>query len=203
MSRLATLGLGLSAVCLSVAGCRAHGASADSQCLEVDAKLPADATADGLEGEYRLTLVAARSPDARTSVTGSMVLRANDPAHLVRATADGTTIPGVRYTHYGWTDLDLDDLGALEIGSLGSTDPDEPGVLVIENRQTRDGSPYVSITLRFGSLANRLSASRFDEGFTALYAGQITSGGFAGTWASGEGRGRVAEGYFCATRTGS
>ena len=55
MSRLATLGLGLSAVCLSLAGCRAHGASADSQCLEVDAELPADATADGLEGEYRLT----------------------------------------------------------------------------------------------------------------------------------------------------
>ena len=54
-----------------------------------------------------------------------------------------------------------------------------------------------SITLRFGSLANRSDAQAFDGGFTALYVTDVSAGRFAGTWASGV-TGRSATGYFCA-----
>lgn len=75
-----------------------------------------------------------------------------------------------------------------------STDPDAPGVLVIESesRGTRQ------ILLRLGSDANRVDLRLYDGGHTVLRVGQIDADGFFGTWESAA-RSSIA-GHFCATR---
>jgi hypothetical protein len=184
-----------------MAGCRAHGAPGVEECSPVEGALAGDDSSSGLEGEYQLTVVGSRSGESDSSATGGLVLEPNDSAHIQRLTADGEPIPGVLFTHYGWTDVPIEQIGGLALGQLDSRDPDAPGVLVIENRQLSNGEPYLSITIRLGSQANAVSAARFDEGFSALYVKEVLSDRIRGDWASGDGRGRVAEGHFCARRS--
>ena len=95
----------------------------------------------------------------------------------------------------GSLDIDLGEVGARRIGDSAATDPDAPGVLVLESdrRGTRQ------VMLRIGSEANRLDQRLYDGGYTVLRVQQIDADGFAGTWESGV-PWSVTAGHFCATR---
>ena len=167
-------------------------------CVARDGELRADATLARGAGRYHLTLVTAGDGAGRT-VTGTLELNDNEPSLRRLPTADGVRDETVLLPLHGWAAIDLAAVDALEIGDIGSRDPLQPGVLVLEQRAA--GQAPVAITLRFGSIANRRAGNAaVDGGYTALHVGSITPrGGFAGTWASGVHARRVA-GHFCATR---
>ena len=166
-------------------------------CTMPEGPLAAAATLDSAAGSYHLTLVSAAAEGTQRSVVGVLQLRPNQPALRQLARRAGVSTP-----LYGWTDIDVTQVGALEIGAVSSQDPLRPGVLVLEQRPAAQAP--VAITLRLGSLANRRAARpTFDGGYTALHVLRVEpSGGFAGTWVSGVRATRI-EGHFCATAVGA
>jgi hypothetical protein len=106
----------------------------------------------------------------------------------------GGSIPGVTSPLFGSTDVNVEGVGAVRVGSLSSEEPDSPGVLVIES----DTGAGQSILVRLGSDANRRDLVRFDGGYAVLNVVEITTESFGGTWSSGA-RGPDSEGFFCAT----
>ena len=166
-------------------------------CTVPEGPLAAAATLDSAAGSYHLTLVSAAPEGTQRSVVGVLQLRPNEPA--LRQLAGRAGDAAVSTPLYGWTDIDVTQVGALEIGAVSSQDPLRPGVLVLEQRPAPQAP--VAITLRLGSLANRRAARpTFDGGYTALHVLRVEeeSGGFAGTWVSGVRATRI-EGHFCAT----
>ena len=161
----------------------APGADADS-CAPTAANLAPDGTLVGAHGRYRLALVARTGQKA----VGVLVLVASPPGREVLGLAS-TPLQGT-------LDIDLDQVGARRIGDPASTDPDAPGVLVLEfdRRGTRQ------VMLRIGSEANRVDQRLYDGAYTVLRVQQIDADGFAGAWESGV-RSSVATGHFCATRS--
>ena len=185
---------------LALAACATAQGGSDlpsAECVAGEGSLAADATLEEAAGNHRLTLVGAAGDGTQATVIGTLWLEPNEPALRQLTDADGAARTGVSVPLYGWTDIDLAAVGALEIGEVASQDPQRPGVLVLEQRPA--GAAQPSITLRLGSLANRRGAKpTFDSGYTALYVRRVEeSGGFAGTWASGVHAKRV-EGHFCA-----
>lgn len=165
-------------------------APAAAACTPVAGALPAGAHADGLAGEFRLTLTA----QSGRSATGTLRLQpfGTRPAP-VPASA------GVRYPLFGGTDVDLEAVGAVAPGAVDRADAARPGVLVME--MARPGAPAGSndIMLRLGADANQPGPPRFDGAFTSLTVTSMTADRFAGRWESGGGEHR-ASGYFCADR---
>ena len=145
--------------------------------------LAQDATLVGAHGRYRLVLA---TRTGEKTVDGVLVLVAS-PAGREALGPASTPLQGA-------VDIDLDQVGARRIGDAASTDPDAPGVLVLE--YDRGGTRQVM--LRLGSDANRVDQRLFDGGYTVLRVRQIDAGGFSGTWESGA-RSSVT-GHFCATR---
>jgi len=177
----------------------AASASADT-CAAASGQLSADATAEGLAGEYRLHLVTTAGPDSGASARGRLTLRElpdslQEPPPML-GIRDTTT----RYPLAGLAELDREALGATNTGALASTDPAAPGVLLIERHPARPAAP-AELLLRLGADANRRGVVRYDGGYFALTIRRLDRGGFAGTWASGA-LGRSTAGYFCAERTG-
>jgi hypothetical protein len=128
------------------------------------------------------------------TVEGSLVLLTQvEPFRQFEGSAGGS-IPGVTSPLFGSTDVNVEAVGAVRVGSLSSQDPTSPGVLVIESETGT--SP--SILLRLGSDANRRDLVRFDGGYAVLRVVEITAESFSGTWSSGT-RGQDSEGFFCAT----
>ena len=159
-------------------------------CVAQEGALTAAATLESAAGSYRLTLVVPTADDTRRTVTGTLRLEQNEPA--LRTFGEGVSTP-----LYGWADIALRAVGALEIGEVGSRDPLSPGVLVLEQRLATGQAP--SITLRLGSLANRRTApGAFDGGYLALHVQHVQPGSFRGRWVSGVHATRV-RGHFCAT----
>ena len=153
-------------------------------CAPVEHALVATSTLAPMAGTYSLTLVS----DAETpaSTEGRLTL-VTVPAALREMGGSGTPLAGS-------TDVDVEAVGALRMGDLGSTDPMAPGVLVIETAPT-------NILLRLGSESNRRDEASFDGGYTILTVHQIANGGFDGNWRSGS-RDGTTRGYFCARRAG-
>ena len=152
-------------------------------CRPTAATLARDATLVGAHGRYRLVLVS-RAGDR--TVSGVLVLVASPPGRDALGSAS-TPLQGS-------TDIDLRGVHAHRIGDPASTDPDAPGVLVLES----DRRGARQILLRLGSDANRVDRRLYDGGHTVLRVQQIDADGFAGTWES-----RVRStvvGFFCATR---
>ena len=188
---------------LSVAtwvGCRAaaNGATPE-ECAPITSQLPAESSAEGIAGEYQLRLVATSGAKAGSTVDGALRLRPQEGKLRYRSgpAADSSVIHPV----YGAAELDLEAVDAVEVGSISSSDPTVPGVLVIERHERAGQTPRAEITIRLGSEANRRDRQRVDGGYTALRVRQVTSSGFAGSWASGVLRER-SSGYFCAIRKG-
>lgn len=187
-SALPLLGL-LALAAWGPSACQRRAPAPAQPCAEVQGSLPADARADGLEGEFRLTLVATRGPRTGASATGTLHLRRNGVGAGPAPAAE------VRYPLFGAAALAADSVGAAAPGDIGSRDAARPGVLVIEER--RAGG--TRITLRLGAEANRGDVVRFDGAYLTLSPAAITADGFAGRWNSGVGA-QTASGYFCAAR---
>ena len=165
-----------------IASMAAYAGPPDS-CKPTTGALPQGATLVGADGRYRLVLVAQTGDRA---VSGVLVLLGSPPGRDVLGSAS-TPLQGS-------TDIDLRAVGAHRVGDAASTDPNAPGVLVLES--DRDGTRQ--ILLRLGSDANRVDRLLYDGGYTVLRVRQIDPNGFSGTWESGA-RSSVT-GYFCATR---
>ena len=166
------------------------------KCVRPEGLLSADASLEGRVGEYRLTMVEEVDGTATRTAEGSLLLLNQVETFRQFAGSTGGSIPGVTSPLFGNTDVKVEDVGAVRVGSLSSEDPMSPGVLVIESET--GASP--SILLRFGSDANRRTLVRFDGGYTVLTVVQITAESFSGTWSSGA-LGLDSEGFFCATQS--
>jgi hypothetical protein len=143
-----------------------------------------------------LTLVAGSGPKAGQNVEGALTLRAQDTAlrRVDRLGPTTVTVPVI-----GFTDIALEQVGAVRMGDVGSTDPRQPGVAIWAS-QTPDG--VVSAVMRVGQEAIRSDLVRFDGGYTALFLQQVSVNAIRGGWASGVTT-ETASGYFCAERVSS
>ena len=158
-------------------------------------ELPAGARAQGLAGDFTLSLAATSGPMAGRSTSGRLRLRAFGATQPpVPASA------GARYPLFGGTDVSLADVGAVAPGDVRRDTPAAPGVLVIEwNRQSPPGT---EITVRLGADANQGDRLRFDGTSMALQVTSISPDRFAGRWQSSGGELRTG-GHFCADRVKS
>lgn len=161
------------------------------------ARITSAPTAD-MSGEFALTLVATTGPESQHRVAGKVWLVSSDTAHRHPITVGGAKVEDVVTPYFGWVEVELEAVGALEIGDVSSRNPDEPGALWLEQRVGAPDRP-TSITIRLGSVANRWGSQEFDGSYTALHVYEASPSGFAGEWISGS-MGRQATGYFCAER---
>ena len=156
-------------------------------CGQQDGPLAADASFDTRAGEYRVILVATSGDSAGREVSGALWLEPNDSTARQFARPGGAPDPTVTVPLFGWTDVPVLGVAALELGDLSSREPARPGVLVLEQRFRPTGPP--DITVRLGSIANNRGVAPFDGGYTALRVGWLgESGDFGGSWASGHRR---------------
>ena len=165
-------------------------------CVRPEGALAADASLEGRVGDYRLTMVEEVDGTPTRTVEGPLVLFTQVESLRQFEGSAGGSISGVTSPLFGSTDVNVEAVGAVRVGSLSSQDPASPGVLVIES-ETGTGP---SILLRLGSDANRRDLVRFDGGYAVLTVVEITTESFSGTWSSGA-RGPDSEGFFCATQS--
>ena len=133
---------------------------------------------------------------AGRTVQGAMTLRAQDPAlrRLDRVGPRTVMVPII-----GTTDIALEQVGAVRLGDVRSTDPGQPGAAIWVS-QGPDGG--VSAVMRIGQEAIRSDIVRFDGGYMALYLRQVSANAIGGGWASGVTT-EQSSGYFCAQRVSS
>jgi hypothetical protein len=175
-----------------LAGCGgANAGQSDPQACAPVAATEASMDASRLAGEFVVRLVASSGAKRGATTEGRLQLTPHDSAHRRLKLPDGSSSSTYTLPLYGTTAVDFAAIGAVAPGDPASTDPEGPGVLVIE----RPGQ----VMLRVGSEANRREVRRFDGAFTVLRVQQVTDEGFAGTWESGVGMDRSG-GHFCANR---
>ncbi len=133
---------------------------------------------------------------AGRSVQGALTLHAQDSAaRLVERPGPTTvTVPII-----GATDIALEQVGAVRLGNVGSTDPLQPGIAIWASRSP-DG--VVSAVLRIGQEAIRSDIMRIEGGYTALFLRQVSANAIRGGWASGVTT-EESSGHFCAERVPS
>jgi hypothetical protein len=177
---------------LLLAGCSgANAGQSDPQpCAPVEAAA-ASVTADNLAGEFNLRLVATSGAKRGTTAAGKLTLMPQDSAYRRMDQPGSSRDTGLSLPLYGTATMDFASVGAVIPGDPGSSNPANPGVLVLEHPGR--------VMLRVGSEANRRDVRRFDGAFTALQVQQVSDKGFAGTWRSGMG-GDESGGHFCADR---
>ncbi len=173
------------------------GSAPAPACVPPEGQLAVDASLEGREGDYRLTMVQQVDGTSTRTAEGALALLTQvDSLRQFQGNAGGA-IPGVSSPLFGSTDVNIESVGAVLVGNLSSQDPASPGVLVIES-ETGSGP---SILLRLGSDANRRDLVRFDGGYAVLNVEEITVESFGGTWSSGA-LGLESEGFFCARQSG-
>jgi hypothetical protein len=91
-------------------------------------------------------------------------------------------------------------VGAVNTGSLRASDPNAPGVLLIEGRTEETEAPP-DIILRLGEYSNDRNRVLFDGGYTVLRVSWTERGAFGGAWESAAMNRGSAGGYFCAQPT--
>jgi hypothetical protein len=189
---------GVLALTLAALACARHGRSgaAGEECRPVEGPFTASAPWDSLAGTWQLTLVAGSGPMAGHREEGALWLQAQDSAlrHLDRPGPTTVTVPVI-----GTTDIALEQVGAVRIGDVRSTDPGQPGVAIWASRAP-DGS--VSAVMRIGQEAIRSNLVRIEGGYTALFLRHVSVNAIRGGWASGVST-ETASGYFCAERVAS
>lgn len=185
---------------LLLCACRApSGRASPEDCAPATSVLPSGTSAEGLAGKYRLRLIATSGAKAGTTVEGPLALRPQSEELRYRVRPGGTADTSVQSPLFGTVDLDLDAVDAVSVGSTTSSDPLQPGVLVIEQHRRDGETPTAEITMRLGSEANRRDRQRFDGGYTVLRVRETDPERLKGSWTSGVATERSA-GYFCAVR---
>ena len=189
--RTGSTALVLSTAALVLAGCSSNKQPDPAPDWDICREAATDPASLGrlgsVKGDYEIELTALAGERTGETTRGQLTLLPRDSV-------------GVPY--YGWTDLQLDAVGAHRLGDPGSRDRSAPGVLVLTGPDTADPAGAGSVTLRIGSQANRSDIIRFDGAYTALYVRWVVDGGFGGEWASGV-TAPEAEGEFCALKTTS
>ena len=178
--RMSALVCGSTLVASAVAGCARPAAHTTLD----DCTAPTGRVTDIVvltPGSYQVTLVATFGDSAGRATNGHLQL-AVPPDSLL--TWGGRATPLV-----GFTDIQLEFVGASTLGEGTSTDPAMPGAIVFQEDQR-------SAIIRLGSEANRRDVIRFEGAYMVLWVTEARPEGFAGTWSSGE-MGPVATGYFC------
>ena len=190
-NRTGSTALVLSTAALVLAGCSSNRQPDPAPDWDVCREAAADPASLGrlgsVKGDYEIELTALAGERTGKTTRGQLTLLPRDSV-------------GVPY--YGWTNLQLDEVGAHRLGDPGSRDRSAPGVLMLTGPDTSDPAGAGSVTLRIGSQANRSDIIRFDGAYTALYVRWVAEGGFGGEWASGVTQ-PEAEGEFCALRMNS
>jgi hypothetical protein len=182
---------GSAVLVLNAAACQSRRSEPDPMsCAASGDSTTPHLKAEQLAGVYRLKLVATQGSKVGHSTEGTLQLRPYDSS-LRSVTIGGIRDTAASYVLYGSAGLDLDAVDAVRPGDLESTDPQQPGALVIERKG--------GITIRLGSEANRRGVVRYDGGYTALRVAEVGPDRFDGTWLSGLGS-RRSSGYFCAVR---
>ncbi len=166
------------------------GQSDPQACAPVATEAPSMDTSR-LAGEFVVRLVAGSGAKRGATTEGRLQLTPRDSAYRRLELPDGSRSSTYTLPLAGTASVDFAAVGAVAPGDPASTDPESPGVLVIE----RPGQ----VMLRVGSEANRRGVRRFDGAYTVLRVQQITEEGFAGTWQSGVGMDQSG-GHFCANR---
>jgi hypothetical protein len=170
-------------------------------CVPVSSELPATATAAGLAGDYRLTIIGTDGEATGKMVRGGLKLWAPPDSFRYIRQWDGNRNPHLTIPLIGSTDLQLEDVGAVEDGSWAASAPDAPGIAVQEHHATYQGQPFTQITLKLGADGNRHGLMRLDGPYNALYVDHIDSSGFYGRWHASLGyTDYKAEGFFCALK---
>lgn len=184
--------LALTFATLACAG-RGRSGAAAVECRPVEGPFTTSAPWDSLAGSWQLTLVAGSGPMAGHREEGALLLQAQDTAlrRVDRPGATTVTVPVI-----GTTDIALEQVGAVRMGDVRSTDPLQPGVAIWVSRAP-DGN--VSAVMRIGQEAIRSNLLRFDGGYTALFLRQVSVNAIRGGWASGVST-EAVNGYFCAAR---
>lgn len=159
---------------------------------------PAATLVDGA-GPWRLVIVAEVGDASGTRAEASLTLVQHDLPMQTLTGMNGEPIPNASAPLFGFTDLELDVLGAIPAAGLDSEDPEAPGVGLYETRPA-DATAQPSIILRLGSAANRRSGTAMDGASTALRVLKIEASEFRGTWRSSMNAQTRASGYFCAFR---
>ncbi len=187
--------LALAFAMLACAG-RGRSGAAAVECRPVEGPFTTSTSWDSLAGTWQLTLVAGSGPMAGHREEGALWLQAQDTAlrRVDRAGPTTVTVPVI-----GTTDIVLEQVGAVRMGDVRSTDPLQPGVAMWVS-QTPDGS--VSAVIRIGQEAIRSTLIRIEGGYTALFLRQVSVNAIRGGWASGVTT-ETASGYFCAERVAS
>jgi hypothetical protein len=187
--RAAIWHLGASVLLAACGGANA-GQAGPQACAPVDSA-ETELTAEALEGEYTLRLVATSGEKQGATADGRLELMEQDSAYRVMERTDGSADTTFSFPLYGSAEVDFAAVGATTPGDPGSSDPQSPGVLVIERP--------AGVMLRVGSEANRRGVRRFDGGYTVLQVLKVTEQGFAGTWRSAVGL-EQSGGHFCAVK---
>lgn len=185
-------GLAVAALALGAGACAHGGRGGPAECAPPSGSLAREATADGLEGAYDLTLVTTEGRRAGAELTGGLTLMSQHADLRSLPGPGGEPYPDVTIPLIGSLEIALDSVGAVQVGSLVSTDPHAPGVAVY----VRPGE----ILLRLGADANRRGQFAFEGGYTVLRVHAIDEQGFRGYWTSGGNAGTIASGYFCAVK---
>jgi hypothetical protein len=200
--------VGLFAVAALAGGCSAQTGNGQAsqqasrpECVQLEETLPPTATMEGQAGEYALTLVATGGDSAGRAVSGGMWLHRQEEALRQYTVPGADPDPGLTVPLYGTADIDLDAVGAVHAGELGSLDPTQPGAMVLERRGEAEGRTFAEILVRLGAAGNRRDVLAFDGAYMVLWLRSESPEGFAGDWRSGV-SGRESRGYFCAVRVG-
>ena len=192
--------VGISLPTLLFSGCHFRSAEGSSgECAPATAPLPAEATAEGLEGTYSLKLVAIAGAKKGAVAYGTLWLQQQDSALLYHDRLGGGRDPTTVLPLFGAADIALGAVDAVPAGSTTSRDPLRPGVLVIQRHAAPGKAPFTEITVRLGADGNQRGRTLFDGPYTALQVQEVSPRRFAGAWRSGTTRER-SRGYFCATR---
>lgn len=136
---------------------------------------------DHLAGTYRLVLEASHGSRSGRMTAGELRLVPflEEEVELPSWAAG----PHVRIVFYGATDIVLGEVGALADGSRRSMDPEEAGVLAIEQRT--EAPQGWKVTIRLGSRSNRFHKPPIEGPYMALAVSELCKDSFSGTWSSG------------------
>ena len=186
---------------LSLITPRSEAQSSPTRCAPVTDTLPAEAAAASLAGTYRLTIVGTDGKATGRMATSSLKLWAPPDTFRFVRQLDGRSNPNLTIPLIGATEIDLQQVGAVEDGGWAATTPEAPGIAVWQRRIFHEGRLFTEILLRLGADGNRRGRVRFDGPYNALYVDSIGSTGFWGRWHASLGyTDYKADGYFCALR---
>jgi hypothetical protein len=191
----------LAAVCLLWSGQTICMAQEARPCALATDTLPTNATARGLAGDYRLTIVGTDGEATGKMVRGDLKLWAPPDSFQFVRQFDGNRNPYITIPLIGSTEIHLQDVGAVEDGGWSAREPEAPGIALREHHATYQGQPFTEITLKLGADGNRRGLLRMDGPYNALYVDRMDTSGFYGRWHASLGYTTYkAEGFFCALK---